>query len=136
MADEIIGPGTSFSGTALGELVTVRDIEGPNEEADDIDVSSNLDADAAVKFKRRFRPGMVDPGEITLTCVMHAASYSACRDNKRVEQAFTITSEDGSTLVTTDESYIKSVSASYPWEEEAVFDVTIKVSGDSTYTPA
>lgn len=136
MADEVIGVGTQFEGNALGQVLTLRDIDGPNEEADDIDVSSNVDAVVATRFTRRYRPGMVDPGEIKLTAVYTAAGYNTVRDNLRVQQIFTITAEDGSTLATTNESYIKSVSPSYPWEAEAVYDVVIKVSSDSTYTPA
>lgn len=138
MADEVLGVGTSFSGSALGEILTCRDIEGPNAEADDIDVSSNVDAvaDAGINFHRRFRPGLVDGGEIKITAVFTAAGYASVLDNLRVQQAFTITSEDGSTLVTGLESYIKSVSAAFPYEEEATFEFTVKVSGESTFTPA
>lgn len=138
MADEVLGLGTHFEGASLGEVLTLRDLEGPNEEAEDIKVSSNIDAvaDAGVNFSHRFRPGMTDPGEIKLTAVYTANGYNAARDGRRVQQVFTITAEDGSTLVTTDESYIKSVSPSYPWEGEAVFDIVVKVSGDSEFSPA
>jgi hypothetical protein len=134
MADEVVGIGTTFAGTALTAILTVRDIEGPNEECDDVDVSSNIDATG--RHSRRFRPGFSDPGEIKVTVVFTKTAYAAALTNYRVQQAFTITAEDGSTIVTTAESYVKSISPSFPWEEEAVFDLVIKVSGDSTFTPA
>jgi hypothetical protein len=136
MADEVIGVDTQLSGTALGSVLTVRDIEGPNEEADDIDISSNVDADAAFEYTRRYKKGMVNPGEITATCVFTEVGYAAARTALalRTGQAFTITAEQGSTLVTGDTSYVKSVSASYPWEAEAVYDIAIKCSGKSTFT--
>lgn len=139
MADEILGVGTQLSGTSLGAVLTVRDIEGPNEEADDIDVSSNADAvdTAGINFRRRFRPGMVDPGEIKFTAVFTSAGYAAARSAMRVLQAFSIVTSDefeaATTLTTGEESYVKSVSASFPWEEEAVFEVVIKCSGEATF---
>lgn len=136
MANELLGLGTTLSGTTLGAVLNLRDVEGPDEEADDIDISSNTDATAANEFARRFKAGMVDGGEITFTCVHNSTGYTAARTSKRTAQTFTITLSNGtSTFVTGDSSYIKSVSASYPWEEEAVFDVTIKVSGKCTFNP-
>lgn len=134
MADEVIGPGTQLSGTSLGAVLTLRDVEGPNEEADDIEVSSNVDAvvTAGINFRKRFRPGMVDPGEVKFTAVFTTAGYSAARSAIRTQQAFTITLENASTITLGDESYIKSVSPSYPWEEEAVYDVVIKASSEPT----
>lgn len=134
MADEVLGVDTQFEGSALGDVLTCRDIEGPNEEADDVEVTSNVDATG--RHCRRYKPGFVDPGEIKVTVVWTAAAYGAALSNLRVQQSFTITTADGSTLETTNESYIKSVSPTYPYEEEAVFDLVVKVSGESTFTSA
>src|SRR5262245_16331412 len=134
MAAEVVGIGTTFAGTALTGILTVRDIEGPNEECDDVDISSNIDATG--RHNRRFRPGFSDPGEIKVTVVFTRTAYAAALTNYRTPQKFTITAEDGSKIETTVDSYVKSVSPSFPWEEEAVFDLVVKVSGDSTFTPA
>lgn len=138
MADEVIGLGTTLSGGTLGAVLTLRDVEGPADEADDIDVSSNVDMVAGTEFTSRFRKGRTNPGEITATAVFTDAGYAAAKAAQAArpgQDTYTITTETGSTLTTGDESYVKSVSPTFPWEGECVFDIVIKCSGKNTFTP-
>lgn len=140
MADELV-LGASLSGSSLGEVLTVRDIEGPEEKYDDIDISSNVDVDTSTEFMRRFKKGVGNPGEITATVVFTVAGYAAARtaNAERTGQSFTIVAKDDAgadacTFTTGDESYVNGVSPSYPWEAELVYDITIKCSGKSTFS--
>ena len=131
MANEILGIGTTLSGAGLGAVTGLRDVTAPNEECDDVDISSN--DDAAGRHSRRFKAGMLDPGELSFSIVGKKTTIDAIQNKLRVDDTFTVTMIDGSTF--TFAGYIKSISPELPWEGESTVDVVAKVSGDVTFTP-
>lgn len=131
MANEVLGFVTTLSGVTTGAITGLRDVSYSSSVAD-VNISSNDDATG--QFTLRFKAGMQDPGELAVNAVFKKATFDNAERDKRVEQVWTLTAADGSVLTFT--GYIKTCDLGLPWEDVGTFDITIKVSGNVTFTPA
>lgn len=136
------GYGTKFrkvSGTNQTAVSQIRDLEGPGAEADDIDISNTQ----STNRRREFIAGMVDEGEITFDMVFTKAQYNTLKGyvgpetNDSFEIEFsdrTATNGTGSILALG--GYVKALGPSMPFEDKVTADCTVKVSGETTFTPS
>lgn len=124
------GHGTTFEGTALGTIGEVLNLNH-GIECDDIDTSS---MDSSNKY-RTYISGMIDAGEITFNCIFNKADLATLEGAVGTDDVFTVNYPDTSTWATTG-GYIKNVGVTDNFEDKIEVDVTIKVSGEPTFTPA
>lgn len=127
------GDGSSTTWTAIARIV---DIEGAEETVDNIETTA---FDSPGKAKQ-FQPGLVDNGEIKLTTRFLAARYSTLRGFKGVAKDYRITFNDsisshGSRIVYA-AAYINKIGPKTPLDKVAEAEITIKVSGEPTFTAA
>src|SRR4051812_14033762 len=87
MSNGFIGYGSTFTcdGNAIAE---VKEIKGPGIKIDSVDFSSNDSPNGA----REFKPGLLDGGEVSVTCDYTAAGYSALFATKRQSKTWAVTS--------------------------------------------
>lgn len=135
------GYGTKFrkvSGTSQTAVAQIRDLE-QSVTGDDIDIS-NTDS---TNRRREFIAGFVDEGEVSFDMVFTKAMYNTIKGwvspttNESFEIEFgdrTATNGTGSILAMS--GYVKELGASMPFEDKVTADVTVKVSGETTFTAA
>jgi len=135
----IRGHGTKLylvSGTDTTAVADMRDIEGPEESVDDIDVS-NTDSP---NRRREFLPGMVDGGEASGDFLFAASTYGDMKTLVGVTQAFRIQFADHTVATSGSKldwvGYIKNLGPSAPYEDAVTASLTLKVSGEITFTEA
>lgn len=126
----IHGYGTTLSGATTGIVVEVTNVSFGDTVTDQIDIS-NMDSDNSY---REFIAGMLDAGEITLTCNYNKTQTAAFRTNQdtKAKEVWTITLPDSSTFVCS--GFISSVGTPIPFDDKVTQDVTIKLSGKPTFT--
>ncbi|MCE9553422.1 MAG: hypothetical protein K8T91_08615 [Planctomycetes bacterium] len=136
MAEET---GTKGAGTTIGYvdgsdvvlIAGVRDQNGPNSEADDIDMTSQ---DDVTDMHRVFEPGWADAGEYELDLLYKKTATAALYALFRVAKDWVVTYPDGSTWEWS--GYLKSIGNEAPYEEEITGTGTFKISGKPVFTPA
>lgn len=133
------GYGSKFrkvSGTNQTAIAQIRDID-QSTSVDDIDIS-NTDS---TNRRREFLAGFVDEGEVSFDMVFTKAQYNALKgmvgpaSNDSFELEFgdrTATNGTGSILAMT--GYVKELGAALPFEDKVTADVSVKVSGETTFT--
>lgn len=138
------GYGTIFrkvSGTNSTTIAQIRDLEGPEGEADDIDIS-NMDS---ANLTREFIKGFIDEGEVGFDAVYTKAQYAAARtmliDTSTNNPIFEIelpdrTSTSGTGSVIAFPGYMKRVGLASPFEGKIASDMGVKVAGAVTFTPS
>ena len=119
------GFGTTFKGTTAGTVAQVRDIRGPNQTAEDVDISNN---DSTSGYKE-FVKGMIDGGEVTLDLVYKSAEGTRAETTlaTTTEDAWTITLPEGSKWVFN--GYVKGWTFDTPYKGEITCSLTLKVNG-------
>ncbi|MAH47572.1 hypothetical protein CMI37_17255 [Candidatus Pacearchaeota archaeon] len=132
MADGITGFGTTIAGGTTGTIAHVLNISISGPTVDDIDLTSS---DSTNRFKA-YVAGMIDPGEITVD-VCYDGSASGTADDVMgnfgaTDEVWTITFTDTSTWVCN--GYIKSATFGAPYDGKVTSTITIKLTGEPTYT--
>lgn len=127
------------SGTNSTLIAQIRDISGPEAEADDIE-TSNMDSTSR---RKEFIAGFVDEGEPTFDLVYAKATMTSLRTllapdaNESFEIELpdrTNTSGIGSIIAFT--GYVKKVGVESPHKDLVTCPVSLKVSGPITFTPS
>lgn len=137
MSIRSFGTTLSMDGTALAG---VRNIDRGGRTVGDIQTTTNDDAADNVHL---YEAGIKEPGTLTLTLVFEPSEYQTLLDAQGVDKEYAAGSEgfeieyvDGS--VEGFAGYVKDVGTAIPWDEgngEVTCDVSIKVSGDTTFEP-
>lgn len=118
------GPPETF--TALGELI---DITPPAEVVDDIEASHHGSPNAG----KEYIPGMIEPGEISLTIAHVPGSTADTQINTdlRARQArnwqITYTDKEGNVIEDVFSGYVKSNTPTTPLSDRKTSEVVIKV---------
>jgi len=127
----IIGVGTTLKigGTLIGK---VTNIGGPSMSKETVDTTSFDNTDGY----RSFIVGLKDAGTLTFTLMFDKTVYStlkaAFEDN--TAKAIEITLPDATKL--TFNGYVTELPLTVPTEDKVTCDVTVKISGPVTFTPA
>jgi len=126
------GFGTTFAGATAGAIGQIRDIRGPNQTADDVDISNSGSTSAFKEFVK----GMIDGGEVTVDLVYVKATGTTLETAmaRRTNENWTITFSDSSTIVAS--GYLKAWSFDAPYKGEITCSLTIKFSGVPNFTAA
>lgn len=111
--------------TTIGEPIS---IDGPNITSTDIDFFHQQSPN---QF-REFKAGAGDAGEITFTVNYVEADSSTIYALHRTDRWFKITDSGSSTWVCG--GYIRDIAPSFPEDDRATMDLTIKLSGKPTFT--
>ncbi len=122
------GHGTTLSGSSLGTVGEVIDIDLGGIEATDIDLGS---MDSTDKYKD-FISGMIDAGEISFNCIYDKTQASSLYGAVGTSDTFTVTFPDSATFVAS--GYVKNVGTTIPFEDKIEQSVTIKISGKPTFS--
>jgi predicted secreted protein len=144
MATASRGWGSKFrkvSGTNQTNLAQILDITGPGFEVDDIDTSNMDSANRA----REFIAGMIDGGEVTFDVVYAKAQMTILKG--LVGGNTTTTNNDSFELELSDRTatngtgsvfafagYVSGLEPQAPFEDKVTASVTVKVSGEVTFT--
>ena len=110
------GFGTTFAGATAGAIGQIRDIRGPNQTAEDVDISNSGSTSAFKEY--------VKATGTTLETAMA----------RRTNENWTITFSDSSTIVAS--GYLKAWSFDAPYKGEITCSLTIKFSGVPNFTAA
>jgi len=127
----IIGVGTTLriGGTLIGK---VTNISGPSMSKETVDTTSFDNTDGY----RSFIVGLKDAGTLTFTLMFDKTVYStlkaAFEDN--TAKAIEITLPDTTKL--TFNGFVTELPLTVPTEDKVTCDVTVKISGAVTFTPA
>lgn len=124
----IHGHGTTLAGSSLSTVAEVTNIDISGYECADIDLGS---MDSTDKHKD-FISGMIDAGEISVTCVYTKGEASSLYGAIGTTDTFTVTFPDNSTFVAS--GYVKNVGVAIPFEDKIEQTATIKISGKPTFT--
>jgi predicted secreted protein len=129
------GHSTTLAGSTAGTIgeITKLDVSGRKREM--IDTSS---CDSSLAF-RTFIAGMADEGELSVDVVYDgtAAGVGQKLDSafeSKVVQTWTITWPDTSTFVCP--GHITNLGTATTYEKEITQSLTIKLTGNATYTPS
>lgn len=133
--DAIKGYGVTLAYADVGSttytpIAQIKDLTGPELDSDDIDVSNN----SSPNMTREFMAGWQDSGEVETEVVYTKAQAATLYSIYRVTKNYLVTLSDGSTIKFT--GYLKTLGIESPQEEEVRQSITIKVSGEVTFTPA
>lgn len=120
--------------TGAAEIGQIRSISGPGVSANDVDTTT---LDSSTNY-RTFVCGLLDPGEVTFSCVydptatahLRLAEYMGTRATK------TFTVYHGSSTGDNDafSAYVKGMSREIPLDDVITCDFTLKVTGIPAYT--
>lgn len=119
-------------GASFERVAEVHDIDGPNEEQNDVEVT-NLDSAGR---RREYIPGLTDPGMLTLETNFTKGEYNRLRDLKDnatvTDWEYELT--DGSLLEF--QGYVKAVGLRMVVDDKITSPVTVKITGDVEFTAA
>jgi predicted secreted protein len=125
------GHGTTLSGATTGAIAQIISVGLPDQKVDDLDVTTM----ASANKWREFIPGLKDAGTIQLQLLYEKANYQKVQNILgATPEVWTITLPDGSTFVST--AYINANGGDSPMEDKVTQSVTMKLSGEPTFTPA
>jgi predicted secreted protein len=125
------GHGTTLSGATTGSIGQILSVGLPDQSVDDLDVTTM----ASTNKWREFIPGLKDAGSMTLQLLYEKANYNTVQGALgAAPEEWTITLPDGSTFVCS--GYIKSSGGDSPHEDKITQSVTLKLSGEPTFTAA
>lgn len=125
------GHGTTLSGATTGAIAQILSIGLPDQKVDDLDVTTMASTN---KF-REFIPGLKDAGTLKLELLYEKANYQKVQNALGgTPEVWTITLPDGSTFTCT--GYINANSGDSKMEDKITQSVTMKISGQPTFTPA
>jgi len=125
------GHGTTLSGASTGSIGQILSIGLPDQKVDDLDVTTM----ASTNKWREFIPGLKDAGSMTLQLLYEKANYNKVQGALgSTPEVWTITLPDGSTFACT--GYINANGGDSPHEDKITQSVTLKLSGQPTFTPA
>jgi predicted secreted protein len=129
------GHSTTLTGSTSGLIGEITKFDVSGRKRDSIDVSS---CDSANAF-REFIPGMADNGELGIDLVYDGSSGGSAQVldtayESKVAQTWTITWPDGSTFAAS--GFITNLGTPGSYDKEVTQTITIKITGQATYTPA
>ena len=126
-----IGHGTTLAGATAGAIGQLTNIGGPNEQVDDVDVTTM----ASTNARREFIPGLINSGEVSADLIYDKTLYNTVQDALGgTPEVWTITLSDGTTI--TFSGYLKANGLAAPMEDKITQAIAIKASGELTVTPA
>ena len=136
MSDGMIGIGTLLKlhdGGSPGSYTTiaeVADISGPSMSADSVEFTNH----SSPNNTREFKPGLVDPGELTFTCnyipddtTQGLTSGLAYLIKNRVLRSFELHWPDGT--IWTFDAFVTAYQPKAPIDDKLSLDVTLKLTG-------
>jgi len=127
-------------GSSYGSLATVESFDLPDMKATDVDVSN---IEMSVPW-RLFQAGLVNGGAFKMKCIWSKAAYAnVCNNllgktqpvtgtNGMFKLVFSDIVSTASTLVWT--GYVNELAGAGPIDDKITADVTIKISGQPTFT--
>jgi hypothetical protein len=123
---------SATSGGSYTNVAEVVEVDGPSLQVSEVDVTSL----ASPSAHKEFLPGLVDPGDIKLKLNLLTSQFSTVWGFAagRTFKYWKITLSNGDTAVAY--GFIKELHPSAPDNKQLMADMTIKVSGPITYTPA
>lgn len=126
-----IGHGTTLSGASTGSIGQILSVGLPDQQVDDIDVTTM----ASTNKWREFMAGLKDAGVLTLQLLYEKSNYNTVQGALgAAAEAWTITFPDSSTFACS--GYINANGGDDPLEDKITQSVTLKLSGEPTFTPA
>ncbi len=139
MSDGTHGHGTTLTGGTAGLIGNIISMSGPNQTRDSIDIST---MDSANKW-REFIPGMLDAGEMTFEINYDGVSEQTAND---LNTALADATPETWTIVFAGSAatygqwacsgFVTALGFGSPFDDKLTQSVTIKFTGEPTYTDA
>lgn len=111
-------------------ILEVTDISGPSMSADSVEYTNH----SSPNFTREFKPGLVDPGEVTFNVnwVPTNATHNLTAGlayllRNRLSRSFQLVFPDGTTW--TFDAFVTGYEVTAPIDDKLGCDVTLKVTG-------
>lgn len=123
------GFGTTLSGSTTGVIVEITSISHPSIESGDIDITTM----SSTNGWREFTPALKDAGELTVEIF-----YTVAQTNTiealigGTAETWTVTFPDGGAWACS--GYVKSLGGATPMDDGITQSMTIKLSGQPTFT--
>lgn len=119
------------SGTFV-DIAEVMDVPWPELENSDVEFT-NLDS---ANRTREYKRGLIEPGTLEFSINYTKAEYERLKDLQAsgAERSWRILLTDASKLEL--DGYVKSIGGDGPIDDRQTNNITIKVSGTVTFTPA
>ena len=137
MSEVLFGQGTllklgNSAGTSFTTIARITDLSLPSMSADSVESTSHDSAN----FTREFEPGLIDPGELSLTILYDPAEVTHGLTaglpylmKNRLKRKFQIHYTDAGDTIWTVEGFVTGFQGSAPIDDNVTADVTIKLSG-------
>jgi predicted secreted protein len=109
-------------------VANIRDLDGPGIEVEEVDSSSRSSG------WMTFRPGMKNGGEVSLDVVYDPALHTTLRATIGTTKNWKIVMPDTGAEEWAFSGFVKQFSPSAPLNDALTADITIKVSGEVTFT--
>lgn len=134
MSDGLFGIGTLLKlGDGVGGFTTiteVTDISGPSMSADSVEYTNH----SSPNYTREFKPGLVDPGEVTFTVnwIPDDATHGLTAGlayllKNRLSRDFELIFPDSTKW--TFEAFVTGYEVNAPIDDKLSCDITLKVTG-------